>query len=58
MATKNEPQKAVTVCPDCGQRIALKGKPEFGRRFTCIHCGADLKVVRTEPLKLGRAYAA
>jgi hypothetical protein len=30
----------------------------LGRRFTCIHCGAELKVVKTEPLKLGRAYTA
>jgi len=58
MVTENEPQKAVTACPDCGQRIALKGKTELGRRFTCTHCGAELKVVKTEPLKLGRAYTA
>jgi lysine biosynthesis protein LysW len=58
MVTKNEPQKAITACPDCGQRIALKGKVEPGRRFTCIHCGVELKVVKAEPLKLGRAYAA
>ena len=58
MATKNEAEKTVTACPDCGQRIALKGKVERGRRFACTHCGAELKIVKTEPLKLGRAYAA
>jgi lysine biosynthesis protein LysW len=58
MAAKNEPQKVVTACPDCGQSIALKGKTEPGRRFTCIHCGAELKVVKANPLKLGMAYGA
>ena len=58
MVAKNERQKAVTSCPDCGQRIALKGRSELGRRFTCMRCGAELKVVKTEPLRLGRTYAA
>jgi hypothetical protein len=30
----------------------------LGQRFTCIHCGAELKIVKTEPVRLGRAYAA
>ena len=58
MATRDESQKAVTTCPECGQRIALKGKADLGRRFACMHCGAELKVVKTEPLKLGMVYAA
>lgn len=55
VTTRTESQRAVTACPDCGQKIALKGKAEPGRRFTCIQCGAELKVEQREPLKLGRA---
>jgi lysine biosynthesis protein LysW len=57
MVAKNASEKTVTACPDCGQRIALKGIVGPGRRFVCTHCGAELKVVKTEPLKLGRGYA-
>ena len=56
MTSQDEPHKAVTACPDCGHRIALKGKPELGRRVACAHCGAELKVIKTDPLKLGKAY--
>ncbi|MBL7200684.1 MAG: lysine biosynthesis protein LysW [Anaerolineae bacterium] len=48
---------AVTACPDCGHRIALKGRAELGRRLTCLHCGAELKVTGTEPLKVARAFS-
>jgi lysine biosynthesis protein LysW len=58
MSTTDGSQKALTACPDCGQKIAVKGRAGLGRRFTCIHCGAELKVVHVGPLKLGRAYVA
>ena len=58
MATESEPQKTVTTCPECKQRITLKGQVKLGRRLACAHCGAKLKVIKTDPLKLGLAYAA
>jgi lysine biosynthesis protein LysW len=58
MASKQEAQKTTTACPDCGRRIVLKGVPQVGRRFTCIYCGAELKIVKADPVQLGRAYAA
>jgi lysine biosynthesis protein LysW len=56
MTVKDTTRKAVTACPECGQRIALTGRPELGRRLVCTHCGAELKVVEREPLRLGKAY--
>ena len=35
--------------------IALRGKVKTGRRPICVHLGTDLRVVETDPLKLGRA---
>ena len=58
MTSTGEPQKTLTACPECRQKIALSGRVERGRRVACIHCGAELKVVKTDPLKLGLAYAA
>jgi lysine biosynthesis protein LysW len=58
MTAKSEPQKTATACPECRQRIALRGKVELGRRLACAHCGAELKVIKTEPLRLGMAYGA
>ena len=56
MAAKDESQKTAAVCPACGQKIVLKGRVEVNRRLVCIHCGTDLRVLKTEPVKLGKAY--
>jgi lysine biosynthesis protein LysW len=56
MVAKDESQRTATVCPACGQKIVLRGRVEANRRLVCMHCGTDLKVVQTEPVKLGRAY--
>jgi DNA-directed RNA polymerase subunit RPC12/RpoP len=56
MAAQGKSQKTVTVCPACGQRIVLRGSVEANRRLVCSHCGTDLKVLKTEPVKLGKAY--
>jgi len=50
--------RVTVACPDCGHRIAFRGKADLGRRFTCSRCGAELKVVKTEPPKLDKAYRA
>ena len=55
MGTQNEP-KTFTTCPSCGQRIGLRGKVELGLRIVCAHCGVELKVTKTEPLALSKAY--
>ena len=57
MNVKGESPKSVTACPDCGQRIALKDKIVLGQRLVCIHCGTELKVIETSPLKLRRAFS-
>jgi lysine biosynthesis protein LysW len=49
-------QKAVAACPECGNRIVLKGQANLGHKVVCLHCYAELKVIATLPLKLGLAY--
>lgn len=56
MDTKGELKKVFTSCPECGQKIAIRGEPGTDRRFACAHCGAELKVVRTDPLSLGMVH--
>jgi len=58
MATTNETQRPVATCPDCGRKLTLKSQAELGRRLTCLHCGVELKVIETHPLRLGKAYSA
>jgi len=58
MDTKGQSQKTFTSCPVCGQRIAIKGEPGTARRFACTHCGAELKVINADPLKLGTVHRA
>lgn len=43
-------------CPDCGEKIALQGPIEIGRRVTCPNCEADLEVVETVPVELDWYY--
>lgn len=56
MDTKGPSQKTFTSCPVCGQKIAIRGEPGTDRRFACTHCGAELKVVKTDPLRLGMPH--
>ena len=50
-------QRTMTAeCPDCGEKIALQGRVEIGRRVTCPHCQAELEVVETVPLELDWYY--
>jgi len=41
---KNEPEKERPVCPSCGKRAIIKGKPEYGGGWVCYKkldgCGA------------------
>jgi lysine biosynthesis protein LysW len=43
---------AFTYCVDCGGRIYLGRKPWVGQPAFCDRCGADLEVIRLNPLEL------
>ncbi len=47
---------AVAVCPDCGEKITLRGTIRLGREVICPNCDAELEVVETEPLELDWIY--
>lgn len=49
---KKAPNITVAACPDCGEKITLKGKVEYGRRVACPNCEAELKVVEANPVEL------
>lgn len=40
------------VCPACGQPVPLPQDPVLGEVVWCDHCGAELELVSTEPLRL------
>ena len=40
------------TCPDCRKRISLKHTVRFGQTVICPHCGAELQVVDTDPIRL------
>ena len=43
---------AFAYCVDCGSRIYLGRKPWVGQPAYCGECGADLEVIKTNPLQL------
>ena len=43
---------AFAYCVDCGSRIYLGRKPWVGQPAYCEECGADLEVIKTNPLEL------
>jgi alpha-aminoadipate carrier protein LysW len=43
---------ASAYCPDCEEKIVINPSPVVGKRLTCPHCGTDVEVVGTDPLKL------
>ncbi len=47
---------AIAACPDCGDLLAFTGKTKLFQRVVCPNCGAELEVVRTEPVELEWAY--
>ena len=44
------------LCPDCGERVAIRGAVHVGQEITCPHCDAILEVVDTDPVELDWAY--
>ena len=43
-------------CPDCGERIQLKGTVQVGLQVTCPNCDAELEVIETDPVELDWVY--
>jgi alpha-aminoadipate/glutamate carrier protein LysW len=43
-------------CPDCQTTIRFDEVPGLGSLVTCPECGAELEVVRKNPLELDWAY--
>jgi len=44
------------ICPDCGEKVPLKGKIMVGQLVICPKCEAELEVVETIPLELDFVY--
>jgi alpha-aminoadipate carrier protein LysW len=40
------------VCPACGARLETASDLELGEILWCEHCGAELEVVSTDPLRI------
>ena len=43
---------AIVTCPDCGEKINLRGIIQVGHRVICPNCEADLEVVALYPVEL------
>ena len=52
MSQKPVTKLSVASCPDCGERITLKGRIYLGRSAICPNCDAELQVTSTSPLEL------
>lgn len=46
------PKRTTAECPDCGEKVTLRGAVALGQRVTCPHCEAVLEVVETDPVEL------
>jgi lysine biosynthesis protein LysW len=49
---KTRTQTAIVTCPDCGERIRLRGVIQIDHRVICPNCETDLKVVALYPIEL------
>jgi lysine biosynthesis protein LysW len=56
MVGKSMGQVVTAQCPDCGNKITLKGTLRIGQEVVCPECDAVLEVVDTEPVELDWAY--
>ncbi len=56
MDTQKETEKMATAtvatCPECGADVTLGVKVEKGEIVQCGDCGAELEVIKLEPLEL------
>lgn len=49
-------QTTKATCPDCGEKIAIRGTIRIGQEVICPNCDAELEIVETEPVELDWAY--
>jgi alpha-aminoadipate carrier protein LysW len=56
VATKPAAKSVAVDCPDCGEKITLRGPISVGQRVTCPECDADLEVIGTDPVELDWVY--
>jgi lysine biosynthesis protein LysW len=49
-------KRAIADCPDCGEKITIRGPVVLGRQIVCPHCDAELEIVETDPIELDWAY--
>lgn len=50
MSPKHGNDAPTAPCPDCGEKITLRGSIHVGREVVCPNCDAELEVIETEPL--------
>ena len=43
-------------CLDCEQKITLESTPDVGNTLCCPICGAEMEVVKIEPIELDWTY--
>ena len=56
MDPKTTAQTTKATCPDCGEKIPVRGTIRIGQEVICPHCDAELEIVETEPVELDWAY--
>jgi lysine biosynthesis protein LysW len=56
MSQKDTSKTVTARCPDCGEKIALRGEVYLGRKIVCPDCETELEVVETSPLQLDWLY--
>jgi len=53
---ESKPKRVAAECPDCGEKVTLRGTVTLGQRVTCPHCESVLEVVESDPVELDWAY--
>ena len=43
-------------CPDCGGKLLLGSKVEWGLKLICLHCDAELEVISIDPPEVDGVY--
>jgi alpha-aminoadipate carrier protein LysW len=56
MVTGKATRTIVVECPDCEDKITMRGPIEWGQQVVCPHCGTDLEVINTDPVELDWVY--
>jgi alpha-aminoadipate carrier protein LysW len=56
VASRPPRQATTATCPDCGEKVTLRGEIRLGQEVICPNCDAELEVVETDPVELDWAY--